>query len=202
MTAGGAKLVLTALPAGPIDLEIVTSLAPASNTSLEGLYVSGGNFCTQCEAEGFRGITFFPDRPDVMARYTTRLEADAAACPVLLSNGNLVDSGDAGGGRHYAVWDDPFPKPCYLFALVAGALARTADTFTTASGRAVDLHFYTEAKDASKTGYAIESLKKAMRWDEETYGLEYDLDLYNVVAFCLDESKLFDSFLAQTKLFL
>ena len=182
VTAGGAKLVLTALPAGPIDLEIVTSLAPASNTSLEGLYVSGGNFCTQCEAEGFRGITFFPDRPDVMARYTTRLEADAAACPVLLSNGNLVDSGDAGGGRHYAVWDDPFPKPCYLFALVAGALARTADTFTTASGRAVDLHFYTEAKDASKTGYAIESLKKAMRWDEETYGLEYDLDLFNVVA--------------------
>lgn len=181
---GGAKLTLRSLPAGAFILTIVTSIKPQDNTSLEGLYKSGGNYCTQCEAEGFRGITFFPDRPDVMAKYTTRVEADASRYPVLLSNGNLVDSGAvaASPGRHYAVWEDPFPKPCYLFALVAGALTRIAGTFTTASGRTVDLHFYTEAKDASKVDFAIDSLKKAMQWDEEVFGLEYDLDLFNVVA--------------------
>ena len=179
-----AKLSITGLPSTPFTLEVVTDLIPRANTSLEGLYVSGGMWCTQCEAEGFRGITFFPDRPDVMAPYTTRMEADLAAAPILLSNGNLVEAGVVEGspGRHYAVWEDPFPKPCYLFALVAGDLAKTAGVFTTASGRAVDLHFYTAAKDAHKVDYAIESLKKAMAWDEEAYGLEYDLNLFNVVA--------------------
>jgi aminopeptidase N len=177
-----ARLSVSALPSAPFTLEVVTDIIPHANTSLEGLYVSGGMWCTQCEAEGFRGITFFPDRPDVMARYTTRIEADAKIAPVLLSNGNLVDSGPLDAGRHYAVWEDPFPKPCYLFALVAGDLTRTAGTFKTASGRSVDLHFYTAAKDAHKVGFAMESLKKAMAWDEETYGLEYDLDLFNVVA--------------------
>jgi len=176
------KLAVTGLPSSPFTLEVVTDIIPRANTSLEGLYVSGGMWCTQCEAEGFRGITFFPDRPDVMAPYTTRLEADAAAAPVLLSNGNLVESGKLEAGRHYAVWEDPFPKPCYLFALVAGDLTKTAGAFKTKSGRGVDLHFYTAAKDAHKVGFAIESLKKAMAWDEETFGLEYDLDLFNVVA--------------------
>ena len=178
------KLAVTGLPATPFTLEVVTDLLPRANTSLAGLYVSGGRWCTQCEAEGFRGITFFPDRPDVMAPYTTRIEADATVAPVLLGNGNLVEAGPLPGspGRHYAVWEDPFPKPCYLFALVAGDLTRTAGTFTTASGRSVDLHFYTAAKDAHKVGFALESLQKAMAWDEATYGLEYDLDLFNVVA--------------------
>ena len=176
------KLAVTGLPSSPFTLEVVTDIIPRANTSLEGLYVSGGMWCTQCEAEGFRGITFFPDRPDVMSTFTTRIEADVKAAPVLLGNGNLIDSGKLEGGRHYAVWEDPFPKPCYLFALVAGDLTKTAGVFKTSSGRSVDLHFYTAAKDAHKVDYAIESLKKAMAWDEETYGLEYDLDLFNVVA--------------------
>ena len=144
--------------------------------------MSGGNFCTQCEAEGFRGITFFPDRPDVMARYTTRVVADRDRFPVLLSNGNKVAEGSCEGkgdrGRHFALWEDPFPKPCYLFALVAGDLALTEGTFRTASGRDVALRFYCEARDASKVGFAIESLKKAMKWDEEVFGLEYDLGAF------------------------
>ncbi|WP_374763770.1 aminopeptidase N [Yunchengibacter salinarum] len=163
-------------------LETVTDLKPAENTRLEGLYKSGGMFCTQCEAEGFRHITFFPDRPDVMTRFTVRLEADAAACPVLLANGNPLESGALPDGRHFAVWDDPFPKPSYLFACVAGNLARRSDSFTTRSGRAVDLHIYTLPRDADKTGHAMESLKRAMRWDEDVFDLEYDLDVYNVVA--------------------
>lgn len=178
-----AKLLLSkGLPSdpkagSPFELTIVTRIKPSANTSLEGLYVSGGNFCTQCEAEGFRGITFFPDRPDVMARYTTKLVADRAKFPVLLSNGNKVAEGvcEKDAGRHFALWEDPFPKPCYLFALVAGDLALTEGTFTTASGRDVALRFYCEARDASKVGFAIESLKKAMKWDEEVFGLEYDL---------------------------
>ena len=177
-----AKLLLSkGLPAdpaaAPFKLEIVTKVKPSANTSLEGLYVSGGNFCTQCEAEGFRGITFFPDRPDVMARYTTKIVADEKKFPVLLSNGNKIDEGscEEDAARHFALWEDPFPKPCYLFALVAGDLALTEGSFRTASGRDVALRFYCEARDASKVGFAIESLKKAMKWDEEVFGLEYDL---------------------------
>ena len=182
-TAKGGLLLPGPLPDGaPFELELVTATKPQENTSLEGLYKSSGNFCTQCEAEGFRRITFYLDRPDVMARFTTRVEADAAKYPVLLSNGNLVSRGAAPGGRHFTVWEDPFPKPCYLFALVAGDLAETADSFTTASGRRVALRIYTQAHNADKTGWAMESLKASLAWDEKRYGLEYDLDLFNIVA--------------------
>ena len=194
-----AKLLLSkGLPsdskAGTFELKIVTRIKPSANTSLEGLYVSGGNFCTQCEAEGFRGITFFPDRPDVMARYTTKIVADRAKFPVLLSNGNKVAEGacEKDDTRHFALWEDPFPKPCYLFALVAGDLALTEGAFRTASGRDVALRFYCEARDASKVGFAIESLKKAMRWDEEVFGLEYDLgeSLFCCCSFVLRSTSL------------
>jgi aminopeptidase N len=163
-------------------LETEVEIDPQGNTALEGLYMSGGRFCTQCEAEGFRKITFYPDRPDVLARYTVRLEADKAAYPRLLSNGNLVEHGDVEGGRHYAVWRDPFPKPCYLFALVAGELDELADHFTTMSGRRVELRIYVDPGHASRAAYAMDSLKRAMKWDEETYGREYDLDLFMIVA--------------------
>ncbi|WCL53020.1 aminopeptidase N [Gimibacter soli] len=163
-------------------LEIVTRIKPQDNTKLEGLYRSGGMFCTQCEAEGFRQITAFPDRPDVMARYAVRIEADKASCPVLLSNGNPVASGGLGEGRHFAEWEDPFPKPSYLFALVAGDLGHITDHFTTASGRRVTLNIYADPRDLDKCDHAMESLKRSMRWDEEVYGLEYDLDLFNIVA--------------------
>jgi aminopeptidase N len=163
-------------------LEVETFISPERNTALEGLYVSGGNFCTQCEAEGFRRITYFPDRPDVMAVYTTRLEADYARFPVLLSNGNLVEKGGLPGGRHYARWHDPFPKPSYLFALVAGDLVCREDRFVTCSGRDVRLQIYVQAHNADKCDHAMRSLKKAMRWDEVTFGREYDLDVYMIVA--------------------
>ncbi|HWA89276.1 MAG TPA: aminopeptidase N [Rhizomicrobium sp.] len=163
-------------------LEIVTEISPANNTALEGLYVSKGMFCTQCEAEGFRRITYYLDRPDVLAVYTTRIEASKKDYPVLLSNGNLVGSGDLEGGRHYAVWNDPFPKPCYLFALVAGDLGVLKDSFTRASGRPVDLRIYVEHGNEPKAAYAMDSLKRAMRWDEEVYGCEYDLDIFMIVA--------------------
>ncbi len=163
-------------------LEVSTRVFPDKNTALEGLYRSSGNFCTQCEAEGFRKITFYLDRPDVMARFTTRIEADRESCPVLLSNGNLVDTGDAGGGRHFALWDDPFPKPCYLFALVAGDLVCIKDKFVTMSGRTIDLHIYVESGNLDKCEHAIVSLQKSMAWDEEVFGLEYDLDTYMIVA--------------------
>ncbi|KAK9918305.1 hypothetical protein WJX75_003036 [Coccomyxa subellipsoidea] len=169
-------LTLSKLPKGEFEVEI------KENTSLEGLYKSGGNFCTQCEAEGFRGITYFLDRPDVMAKYTTRIEADAKSYPVLLSNGNLLEQGSLEGGRHFAVWEDPFVKPCYLFALVAGDLAVREDSFKTMSGRTVTLRIYTRAKDIDRVAWAMESLKRAMKWDEDTFGLEYDLDLFNIVA--------------------
>jgi len=161
---------------------VVTEVKPALNTELQGLYCSNGTFCTQCEAESFRRITFYLDRPDVMARFTTRLEADKAQLPVLLSNGNCVERGELPGGRHFTVWEDPFPKPCYLFALVAGDLVALEDSFTTASGRHVALRIFTAAKDAAKTAHAMASLKKAFAWDEVRYGLEYDLDLFNLVA--------------------
>jgi len=163
-------------------LEIVTETEPAANTALEGLYVAKGIFCTQCEAEGFRRITYFLDRPDVLARYTTRVEADKATYPVLLSNGNLIEAGDLPGGRHYVVWQDPFLKPCYLFALVAGDLDAFRDEFVTMSGRRVALAIYVEHGNESKVAYAMDSLKRAMRWDEETYGREYDLDTFMIVA--------------------
>ncbi|XP_058082015.1 puromycin-sensitive aminopeptidase [Magnolia sinica] len=175
-------LTLLSPPTGVFTLEIVTEIHPQNNTSLEGLYKSSGNFCTQCEAEGFRKITFYQDRPDVMAKYTCRIEADKALYPVLLSNGNLIEQGDLEGGKHYALWEDPFKKPCYLFALVAGQLKSRDDTFVTRSGRKVSLRIWTPAQDLPKTAHAMDSLKAAMKWDEEVFGLEYDLDLFNIVA--------------------
>ncbi len=163
-------------------LEIENRIDPAENTALEGLYVSGGNFCTQCEAEGFRRITYFLDRPDVMARYTTTVVADRARCPVLLSNGNPVDRGELGDGRHWVRWEDPFPKPSYLFALVAGDLACVEDEFVTVSGRRVLLQVYVQRHNLDKCAHAMDSLKRAMRWDEEVYGREYDLDRFMIVA--------------------
>jgi aminopeptidase N len=173
-----------AIPSPPaaFTLDIETVIHPAANTQLSGLYVSNGVFCTQCEAEGFRRITYFLDRPDVMATYRTTIRADRRAYPVLLSNGNPVDKGDLGDGRHFAVWDDPFPKPSYLFALVAGDLAWSEDTFRTRSGRDVRLRIFVEHGKEGRTAYAMDSLKRAMRWDEERFGLEYDLDLFNIVA--------------------
>ena len=164
------------------ELEITTTLFPHKNTTLMGLYKSSGNFCTQCEAQGFRKITYFPDRPDVLSIYTVTLCADKAKYPVLLSNGNRIDSGDQSDGRHFAKWHDPFPKPSYLFALVAGDLASINDTITTESGRQVSLEIYSEAHNIDQCDHALESLKKSMRWDEQVYGLEYDLDIYMVVA--------------------
>ena len=149
---------------------------PESNTALEGLYLSGGMYCTQCEPEGFRRIGFFPDRPDVMTVFTVRIEA-GRQFPQLLSNGNLVETGEIGDDRHYALWHDPHPKPSYLFACVVGDLDLVADSFTTASGREVDLHIYVEKGNTHLTGHAMESLKRSMAWDVQAYGLEYDLDL-------------------------
>jgi aminopeptidase N len=163
-------------------LDTVVRIRPEANTALEGLYVSNGVFCTQCEAEGFRRITYFPDRPDVMARYRVRIEAAPARYPVLLANGNLVEEGGAAEGLHFAVWEDPFPKPSYLFALVAGDLARVEDRFVTRSGRDVRLEIYTEHAHADKCGHAMASVKRAMTWDEQRFGLEYDLDRYMIVA--------------------
>ncbi|QBQ55993.1 aminopeptidase N [Nitrosococcus wardiae] len=163
-------------------LEIETRIYPQDNTTLSGLYTSGGNFCTQCEAEGFRRITYFLDRPDVMARYTTTIVADKKKYPVLLSNGNLVAQGEEDNGHHFAKWQDPFPKPSYLFALVAGDLARIEDEFVTRSGRKVALHMYVQSHNRDKREHAMASLKRAMAWDEQVYGREYDLDIYMIVA--------------------
>ncbi len=163
-------------------LEVETRIMPDRNTALSGLYMSGGNYCTQCEPEGFRRITYFIDRPDVMARYTTTIVADKARFPVLLSNGNPSGSGEAEGGRHWAKWVDPHPKPSYLFALVAGDLVAVRDRFRTRSGREVALAIWVRRGDENKCGHAMASLKKAMAWDEEVFGLEYDLDVFNIVA--------------------
>ena len=162
-------------------LETEVEIDPAGNTALEGLYISGGRFCTQCEAEGFRKITWYADRPDVLARFTVRLEG-SQAYRHLLSNGNLVESGDLPGGRHFAVWNDPFPKPCYLFALVAGELDVLEDSFVTMSGRKVALRIYVDPGMASRAEYAMDSLKRSMRWDEQAFGREYDLDDFMIVA--------------------
>ncbi|BES72121.1 aminopeptidase N [Marinobacter nanhaiticus D15-8W] len=179
VTSGGLRIEKVS---DSFTLGVVTWILPQENTRLEGLYKSSGMFCTQCEAEGFRWITYFPDRPDVMARFRTQVEADKARYPVLLSNGNDVESGDLEGGRHFVVWEDPFPKPCYLFALVAGDLVEKRDTFTTQSGRDIDLRMYVEPRNAEKCDHAIDSLKRSMRWDEQVYGREYDLDIFMIVA--------------------
>ena len=174
-------LVIENAPAA-CTLDIVTRISPERNTELSGLYVSGGSFFTQCEAEGFRRITYFPDRPDVMARYSVTLIADRERCPVLLSNGNPVASGAREDGRHFATWEDPHPKPCYLFALVAGDLVAVRDEFLTASGRKVALAIWVRQGDEDRCGHAMHCLKQAMRWDEEAFGREYDLDVFNIAA--------------------
>ncbi|MFK5956343.1 MAG: aminopeptidase N [Planctomycetota bacterium] len=163
-------------------LQTEVRLRPQDNTQLSGLYSSGKMFCTQCEAEGFRRITFFLDRPDVMSAYTVRIEGAKQDFPVLLSNGNCIASGDLDHGMHYTVWQDPFVKPSYLFALVAGDLGSISDSFTTASGREVALHVFTEHENVKQLDFAMESLKKSMTWDEDVFGLEYDLDIFNIVA--------------------
>ena len=163
-----------------LDTEV--AIRPGANKALEGLYASSGNLCTQCEAEGFRKITWFPDRPDVMARYRARIVADPERYPVLLSNGNDVERGTLDDGRQFVVWEDPYPKPSYLFALVAGRLACVEDTFTTRSGRTVALRIFVEPHNADRCDHAMRSLRRAMRWDEDVYGLEYDLDVFMIVA--------------------
>lgn len=169
-------------PPDEFVFESVVELNPDENTALEGLYRSSGIYCTQCEAEGFRRITWYLDRPDVLSTFTTRIEADKHNFPVLLSNGNPLTSGDLENGRHFAVWEDPHPKPSYLFALVAGDLLSIGQDYVTASGKAVKLAIYVEKENIDKCDYAMQSLVKAMRWDEEHYGREYDLDVFNIVA--------------------
>ena len=174
--------LLVDLPGDAHEVSVTTELNPAANTQLMGLYASNGMLCTQCEAEGFRRITFFPDRPDVLSVYSVRMAGDKAAFPILLSNGNCTASGLGEGGSHWAEWHDPWPKPSYLFALVAGDLVANHDTFTTMSGRQVDLNIWVREGDQDRTHHAMKALKDSMRWDEETFGREYDLDLFNVVA--------------------
>ncbi|MAS13405.1 MAG: aminopeptidase N [Nitratireductor sp.] len=177
------RLAITRLPASrQFELTIVTRIAPSTNTTLMGLYVSNGVFCTQCEAEGFRRITYFLDRPDILSVYTVRMEAYREKAPLLLSNGNPVENGKLADGRHFAVWHDPFPKPSYLFALVAGDLGVVKDRFITASGREVELGIYVEHGKEERAAYAMDALKRCMRWDEERFGREYDLDVFNIVA--------------------
>ncbi|MDX5626587.1 MULTISPECIES: aminopeptidase N [unclassified Brenneria] len=174
-------LLLTQLPA-EFTLSIETEINPAANSALEGLYQSGEALCTQCEAEGFRHITYYLDRPDVLAKFTTRITADKARYPYLLSNGNRIAQGDLDDGRHWIEWQDPFPKPCYLFALVAGDFDVLQDRFTTRSGRDVALELYVDRGNLDRAGWAMTSLKNAMKWDETRFGLEYDLDIYMIVA--------------------
>ncbi|MBS0409545.1 MAG: aminopeptidase N, partial [Proteobacteria bacterium] len=173
-------LTVPGVPAA-FSLETEVEIDPDGNKALEGLYMSAGRFCTQCEAEGFRKITWFADRPDVLSRFTVRVEGDKAF-QHLLSNGNLIESGDLPNGRHFAVWNDPFPKPCYLFALVAGELDVLEDSFVTMTGRKVDLRIYVDPGMAPRAEYAMDSLKRSMKWDEDTFGREYDLDLFMIVA--------------------
>lgn len=175
------SLRLTDVPSS-FELTIKTKLFPEANTRLEGLYASGGNLCTQCEAEGFRHITYYLDRPDVLAVFSVRIEADKCRYPVLLSNGNPKSEGDLPDNRHFVEWHDPFPKPSYLFALVAGDLNAITDSYTTASGTDVTLNIYVRPADIHLCDHAMASLKRSMKWDEDVYGLEYDLDVYNIVA--------------------
>ncbi|WP_274012372.1 aminopeptidase N [Vibrio parahaemolyticus] len=176
-----ASLVLSDLPA-EFELEIITKIDPEANTALEGLYKSGGAFCTQCEAEGFRRITYYLDRPDVLAKYTTKVIADKATYPYLLSNGNRIAQGEAENGRHWVQWQDPHPKPAYLFALVAGDFDVLRDKYTTMSGRNVDLEIFVDKGNLDRAGHAMTSLINSMKWDEERFVLEYDLDIYMIVA--------------------
>ncbi|EOW9663509.1 aminopeptidase N [Vibrio parahaemolyticus] len=176
-----ASLVLSDLPA-EFELEIITKIDPEANTALEGLYKSGGAFCTQCEAEGFRRITYYLDRPDVLTKYTTKVIADKATYPYLLSNGNRIAQGEAENGRHWVQWQDPHPKPAYLFALVAGDFDVLRDKYTTMSGRNVDLEIFVDKGNLDRAGHAMTSLINSMKWDEERFGLEYDLDIYMIVA--------------------
>ena len=178
----GETLTIADVPSERFTVEVETEILPAENKSLMGLYASGGNLFTQCEPEGFRKITFYIDRPDVMSKFTTTIVADKKRYPVLLSNGNKIDGGEFSDGRHWVKWEDPFAKPSYLFALVAGDLAVTEDRFTAMSGRNVKIEFYTTEADKPKVGFAVESLKNAMKWDETRFGLEYDLDIFMVVA--------------------
>ncbi|MDR7031745.1 aminopeptidase N [Mesorhizobium sp. BE184] len=177
------NLIITRLPtAKSFQLLVETEIAPAANQALMGLYRTNDVYCTQCEAEGFRRIVYFLDRPDILSVYTVRIEAERKEAPLLLSNGNPVEGGDLGNGRHYAVWHDPFPKPSYLFALVAGDLGKVSGSFTTMSGRKVDLGIYVEHGKELLADYAMDALKRCMRWDEEKFGREYDLDVFNIVA--------------------
>ncbi|QDZ01142.1 aminopeptidase N [Nitratireductor mangrovi] len=177
------SLTLRSLPAArSFRLTIVTEIAPAENAALMGLYLSNSVYCTQCEAEGFRRITYFLDRPDVLSVYTVRIEADLKTAPLLLSNGNPGETGELNGGRHFAVWHDPFPKPSYLFALVAGDLATVSDSFETMEGRKVALGIHVEHGKQDRTTYAMDALKRSMKWDEERFGRAYDLDVFNIVA--------------------
>ncbi|CAI0704454.1 aminopeptidase N [Serratia entomophila] len=175
------QLLIEELPA-QFTLTIVNDIHPAKNTALEGLYLSGEALCTQCEAEGFRHITYYLDRPDVLARFTTRITADKARYPFLLSNGNRIDQGELEDGRHWVRWQDPFPKPCYLFALVAGDFDVLRDSFTTRSGREVALELFVDRGNLDRADWAMTSLKNSMKWDETRFGLEYDLDIYMIVA--------------------
>ncbi len=170
------------LSADAHEIEIATEIDPSANTKLEGLYASGGMLCTQCEAEGFRRITFFPDRPDVLSTYSVRMSGAKAQFPILLSNGNKTAEGESEDGTHWAEWHDPWPKPSYLFALVAGDLVANSSTFTTMSGREVALNVWVRKEDLARTDHALRSLEVSMKWDEEVFGREYDLDLYNIVA--------------------
>ncbi|HEV7438891.1 MAG TPA: aminopeptidase N [Methylobacterium sp.] len=175
-------LTLHRPPARPFTLRIETQVDPTANTKLMGLYRSSGVYCTQCEADGFRRITYFLDRPDVLSVYTTRIEAAREAAPVLLGNGNLVEAGETGEGRHYAIWHDPHPKPAYLFALVGGRLDKVATRFTTMEGRDVEVAVYVEPGKGPRADYALDAVLRSMRWDEEAFGRAYDLDVFNVVA--------------------
>lgn len=182
-TATPDSLIIRDLPAAePFEITITTLINPEANTQLMGLYRSNGIYCTQCEAEGFRRITYFPDRPDVLAVYTVNIIADKAANPLLLSNGNFLGGAGYGEGKHFAAWFDPHPKPSYLFALVAGDLGVIEDTFTTLSGREVALKIYVEHGKESRAAYAMDALKRSMKWDEEVFGREYDLDIFMIVA--------------------
>jgi aminopeptidase N len=181
------RLTVLQPPPQGFTLETETEIDPSANTKLMGLYRSGNGYTTQCEAQGFRRITYFPDRPDVMAVFTTRIEADKAEAPILLANGNLVGAGEVAeangaAARHYAIWRDPFPKPCYLFAMVGGTLGVVEDSFTTMSGRNVALKIFVEPGKERRADYAMGALKRAMRWDEEAFGREYDLDVFMIVA--------------------
>jgi len=177
----GSDLIVDLGERTAATVEVDTVIDPASNTQLSGLYASGGLLCTQCEAEGFRRITFHPDRPDVLSRYKVRMQGDKVAFPILLSNGNCIEQGDE-GSDHWALWEDPWPKPSYLFALVAGDLVANKDSFTTMSGRKVELGIWVRDGDVDRTGHAMQALKDSMAWDERVYGREYDLDLFNIVA--------------------